>query len=190
MRLTGRAYLNFLQEQLPELLEDVPLDRRQGMWYQHDVAPAHFTHIVRDWLDESFPNRWIGRGGAVNWPARSLDLNPLDFFLWGHVKTHVYGRNRPQDLEDLCARIHQAVDFVTEEMLHRTLNNLIVRARKCIEVGGGHFEQLLWMIRAVDTIYAEFFLFICESNLTMFFFVHLQRFLYICMYVNLLTVMK
>jgi hypothetical protein len=31
----------------------------------------------------------IGRGGPVNWPARSPDLNSLDSSLRGHVKTVV-----------------------------------------------------------------------------------------------------
>ncbi|KAJ8951109.1 hypothetical protein NQ318_021553 [Aromia moschata] len=26
----------------------------------------------------------------VNWPARSSDLNPLDFCIWGYLKTLVY----------------------------------------------------------------------------------------------------
>ena len=95
MRLNGENYLQFLQEELPELLEDVPLDVRRRMWFQHDGAPAHSTRIVRDWLDQRFPGRWIGRGGPVSWPLRSPDLNPLDFFLWGHVEGEVvYGRTR------------------------------------------------------------------------------------------------
>jgi hypothetical protein len=33
-----------------------------------------------------FPDRWLGLDSPASWPARSLDLNPLDFFLWGHLK--------------------------------------------------------------------------------------------------------
>ena len=40
-RLTGEAYLRFLQEELPQLLEDVPLDKRSRMYYQHNGAPPH-----------------------------------------------------------------------------------------------------------------------------------------------------
>jgi hypothetical protein len=31
--------------------------------------------------------RWIGRGGQTNWSPRSSDLNSLDFYLWGHLKS-------------------------------------------------------------------------------------------------------
>jgi hypothetical protein len=34
-----------------------------------------------------FPmNQSIGRGGPVSWSARSPNLNPLDLWLWGHLK--------------------------------------------------------------------------------------------------------
>lgn len=82
-RLRGPDYLNFLQNDLPNLLENVPLAIRAHMWFQHDGAPAHSTRVVRQFLDATFPERWIGRGGTIQWPPRSPDLNPLDFFLMG-----------------------------------------------------------------------------------------------------------
>jgi hypothetical protein len=54
------------------------------------TAPPHYTRHVREYLNESFPNRWLGRGGPVAWPPRSPDLTPLDYYLWGHMKTLVY----------------------------------------------------------------------------------------------------
>ena len=125
------------------LLEDVPLDIRRDMWFQHDGAPAHFHRNVRAFLNEFYPNRWIGRGGAIRWPPRSPDLNPLDFFLWGHYKANVYGRTLPENQDDLADRIAQATATVTEEMLANCWENLLKRARKYIEVGGGHFEHLI-----------------------------------------------
>ena len=68
--LTGEAYLRFLQEKLPRLLEDVPLKKRGRIYLQHDGAP-HFSREVRNFLNYRFPGRWIGRGGPHNWPARS-----------------------------------------------------------------------------------------------------------------------
>jgi hypothetical protein len=65
LQLTGDIYLKLFQETLPELLEVVPLEVRREMWLQHDGAPAHFTNIVREYLDETFGNRLIGRGGLA-----------------------------------------------------------------------------------------------------------------------------
>jgi len=42
-----------------------------------DGAPPHFSSFVTDVLIERFPDAWIGRGGPIPWPPRSLDLSPL-----------------------------------------------------------------------------------------------------------------
>ena len=44
------------------------------------TAPVLLTHSAREgYLNECFPNRWLGRGGPVAWPPRSPDLTPLDY---------------------------------------------------------------------------------------------------------------
>lgn len=52
------------------------------------------------------------------WPTRSTDLNPLDFFLWGYLKSLFYAQ-RPNNLEDLCQRIIDEVETIYE----RTIDN-------------------------------------------------------------------
>ena len=81
-RLTGPIYLIFLQQVLGVLLDAVPLNVRQDMWFQHDGAPPHFSLHVRELMDRRFEQRWIGRGGPIACPPGSPDLTPLDFFLW------------------------------------------------------------------------------------------------------------
>jgi len=68
--LTGNTYEAFLRHELPDLLEDIPLMIRSQMYFQHDVATPHYTRHVREFLNESFPNSWLGRGGPVAWPPR------------------------------------------------------------------------------------------------------------------------
>jgi hypothetical protein len=43
--MTGHSYIYFLQTGLPEQLEDVPLDTRIAMYFQHDGAPSHYTRL-------------------------------------------------------------------------------------------------------------------------------------------------
>ena len=45
-RMTGKNYLDFLQNELPKQLEDVPLATRTAMYLQHDGAPSHYTRHV------------------------------------------------------------------------------------------------------------------------------------------------
>jgi hypothetical protein len=35
---------------------------------------------VRQWLNATFPGRWIGRGGPIAWSPRSPDLPPMFLF--------------------------------------------------------------------------------------------------------------
>jgi hypothetical protein len=45
-RLTGNSYRHFLENDLPVLLEDLPLAIRAHMWFMHDGAPPHFSITV------------------------------------------------------------------------------------------------------------------------------------------------
>ena len=76
----------------------------EDTWFQQDGATAHTAMITMNCLRQIFPGRLISLRGDVNWPARSPDLAPCDFFLWGY---------RPNTLEDLINNIHPyRVEFV------------------------------------------------------------------------------
>lgn len=42
-------------------------------------------------MNKNLPNARVGRGGPFNWPSRSPDLIPLDFFLLLCLKDIVLG---------------------------------------------------------------------------------------------------
>jgi hypothetical protein len=44
--------MNMGSEMLPSLEEAVPHDIRGRTWYMHDGAPAHFSRVVRGYLNE------------------------------------------------------------------------------------------------------------------------------------------
>jgi hypothetical protein len=79
--MTGKNYLDFLQNGLPAQLDAVLLATRIAIYFHHEGAPSHYTRHVVQHLNYTFPNRWIGRCNAINWPPRSLDLTPLGFCL-------------------------------------------------------------------------------------------------------------
>ena len=143
-RLGGQGYLEFLQTQLPALLEDVPLIVRRDMWYMQDGAPAHWAVIVRQHLNAYFGNRWIGREGPIAWPARSPDFNPLDFFYWGHMKNLVYS-TPVATLDELQQRIQFTSGIVQNVMgdFRQVRENFRRRMQLCIQENGGHVEHLL-----------------------------------------------
>ncbi|GFU96013.1 uncharacterized protein TNCV_1791351 [Trichonephila clavipes] len=67
----------------------------QELWFQKDGATCPTARATMDLLKDTFGDRLISRFGPVNWPPRSCDLTPLDYFLWA---TKVIG---------LCAISHK-----------------------------------------------------------------------------------
>jgi hypothetical protein len=61
----SQIYRVFLEEMLTKLLKEVP-----------------FALQVREHPSATFNNSWIGKGGPVGWPPRSLDLTPVDLLVW------------------------------------------------------------------------------------------------------------
>jgi len=79
--VTGVTYLAMLQNWLlPQMSED-----SEDFIFQQDGAPPHWHRDVRRFLNDSLPQRCIGRVGKEDlalqfWPSRSPDLTPCDFF--------------------------------------------------------------------------------------------------------------
>jgi len=142
--LTGNVNEVYLRNELPGLLEDIPLLIRSHMYFQHDGAPPHCTRHVRDYLNEFFPNRWLGRGGPVAWPPRSPDLTPFDYFLWGDMMAFVY-ETKVDSRAALRDRIFAAAEHLRNDpnIIGSATQSLLMRAANCIAAGGGLFEQLL-----------------------------------------------
>ncbi|GFX55326.1 putative DD41D transposase [Trichonephila clavipes] len=67
-------------------------------------------------------DRLISRFGPVNWPPRSCDLTPLDYFLWGYVKSLVYA-DKPQTLDHLEDNIRRVIADIRPQMLEKVIEN-------------------------------------------------------------------
>ena len=49
--------------------------------FQQDGVSPHWGLMVRDFLNQTIPNQWIGRSGSTSWPLISPDITPLNFFV-------------------------------------------------------------------------------------------------------------
>jgi hypothetical protein len=113
------------------------------MWYMHDSVPVHFSCAVRDVLNNTYHAQWIGRGWPTAWSTCSPDLNPLDFYLWGHLQILV--RAAPVDNEE--AFHHCIVDACKTTRNYPTIfEQMRCSMMRCVETWtefhGGHFEHL------------------------------------------------
>lgn len=142
--LNADRYLNFLRTFLTDFIDDnVPLHRLNAIWFQQDGAPPHNARKVGECLSEMFPNHVIANNGDVLWPARSPDMSPLDYFLWGTMKNNIY-KTLPADLDELRQRIVTTLRHkIRRRDVSRAIANLRKRVALCLELGGGQFEHML-----------------------------------------------
>jgi hypothetical protein len=133
-----------MENSMPDFLADVPLIICRELHFIHDGAPAHFRFFARRYLNRKFPGQWTGRGGPIAWPPRSPDLNTLDFFLWGHLKSLMY-LSPVDDVETLQNQI--VAGFQTIYNIPGIWGSLQMamthQDEAGIQAGGGHMEHLL-----------------------------------------------
>ncbi|GFX66241.1 uncharacterized protein TNCV_342151 [Trichonephila clavipes] len=94
----------------------------QELWFQQDGATCHTARATIDLLKDTFGDRLISRFGPVNWPPRSCDLTPLDYFLWGYVKSLVYA-DKPQTLDHLEDNIRRVIADIWPQILEKVTKN-------------------------------------------------------------------
>ncbi|GFU64920.1 transposable element Tcb2 transposase [Trichonephila clavipes] len=108
-------------DKLPqELLDNVV--QSMELWFQQDGATCHTARAAIDLLKDTFDDRLISRFGPVNWPPRSCDLTPLDYFLWGYVKSLFYA-DKPQTLDHLEDNIRRVIADIRPQMLEKVIEN-------------------------------------------------------------------
>ncbi|GFW40248.1 transposable element Tc3 transposase [Trichonephila clavipes] len=94
----------------------------QELWFQQDDATCHTARATIDLLKDTFGDRLTSRFGPVNWPPRSCDLTPLDYFLWRYVKSLVYA-DKPQMLDHLEDNIRRVIADIRPQMLEKVIEN-------------------------------------------------------------------
>ncbi|GFU63315.1 transposable element Tc3 transposase [Trichonephila clavipes] len=95
----------------------------QELWFQQDGATCHTARATIELLKDTFGDRLISGFGPVNWPPRSCNLTPLDYFLWGYVKSLVCA-DKPQTLDNLEDNIRRVIRYTATNVgkSHRKLD--------------------------------------------------------------------
>jgi hypothetical protein len=134
--ITAIVYLDMLQQFLiPD--ED---DQEGCIYFQQDGAPPYYHREVCEYLNTRLLGQWIGRAVPIEWPPRSPDLTPLDFFLWGFIKGRVFVPSLPANVVQLQTRVTAAVAEVTPEMLCSVWEDNDYRWGVCRISSGSHTE--------------------------------------------------
>lgn len=140
--INADAYLTMMRTYV------VPRLRRTGLIdtviFQQDGAAPHTAHRVLDYLEHRFPDRLISLRTGFTWPPRSPDLNPLDFYLWGHLK-HVISGQVIECKDDLRQAIVRGIRTINRDanLTRRVIDCFRQRLHHCFDVDGRHFEHSL-----------------------------------------------
>ncbi|GFX38061.1 transposable element Tc3 transposase [Trichonephila clavipes] len=117
----------------------------QELWFQQDGATCHTGRATIHLLKDTFGDRLISRFGPVNWPPRSCDLTPLDYFLWGYVKSLVYA-DKPQTLDHLEDNIRRVIADIRPQMLENIIENWTPRLDYIRASRGSHMPEIIFKI--------------------------------------------
>ncbi|GFU51644.1 transposable element Tc3 transposase [Trichonephila clavipes] len=115
----------------------------QELWFQQDGATCHTARATIDLLKDTFGDRLISRFGPVIWPPRSCDLTPLDYFLWGYVKSLVYA-DKPQTLDHLEDNIRRVIADIRPQMLEKVIENWTSRLDYIRASRGSHMPEIIF----------------------------------------------
>lgn len=143
LNLSGLQYKTFLNNELmPKIRNTFSREDQFCLWFMHDCAAPHKS--VVDTLNESFPNRWIGKLGTVKWPSGSYDLNPMDFYVWKHIKQAINDKREIRTLDGYKVQIEEAFDAFRKDSSHFDMISELLKMRiaLCSDANGGVFKGL------------------------------------------------
>ncbi|GFX73192.1 transposable element Tc3 transposase [Trichonephila clavipes] len=121
----------------------------QELWFQQDGATCHTARATIDLLKDTFGDRLISRFGPMNWPPRSCDLTPLDYFLWGYVMSLVYV-DKPQTLDHLEDNIRRVIADIRPQMLEKVIENWTSRLDYIRASRGSPMPEIIFKIKTKD----------------------------------------
>ncbi|GFT01096.1 DUF4817 domain-containing protein [Trichonephila clavipes] len=119
----------------------------QELWFQQDGPTCHTARAIIDLLKDTFGDRLISRFGPVIWPPRSCDLTPLDYFLWGYVKSLVYA-DKSQTLDHLEDNIRRVIADIRPHMLEKVIENWTSRLDYIRASRGSPMPEIIFKINA------------------------------------------
>ncbi|GFT87041.1 uncharacterized protein TNCV_1258161 [Trichonephila clavipes] len=125
------------------LEESIPRRAEKELWFQQDGATCHTARATIDLLKDTFGDRRISRFGPVNWPPRSCDLTPLDYFLWGYVKSLVCA-DTPQTLDHLEDNIRHVIADIRPQIMEKVIKNWTSKLDYIRASSGSHMPEIIF----------------------------------------------
>ena len=141
LKVNAANYKKHLKKELFPAIEKV-YPRNDWIFIQ-DGATSHTSNTVQQFLKETIPRRFIRK---VQWPPKSRDSNPLDYFFWNEIKRKVYqGRlKKPfESEEEMIVKIKSVwKECATNlEPIRKSMKQFVGRVRAVEECNGSSIKM-------------------------------------------------
>ena len=88
-----------------------------GFIFQQDGAPTHTARLTQTWIAANCPE-FISKD---EWLPNSLDLNPLDYHVWGAMlDLHQKYQPRPTNISELKVVVHSIWNDLPQNPIDRS----------------------------------------------------------------------
>uniref|UniRef100_A0A8K9UYV5 Tc1-like transposase DDE domain-containing protein n=1 Tax=Oncorhynchus mykiss TaxID=8022 RepID=A0A8K9UYV5_ONCMY len=102
-----------------------------GFLLMQDNARPHVAGVCQQFLQEEGID-------AMDWPARSPDLNPIEH-IWDIMSRSIHQRHvAPQTVQELADALVQVWEEIPQETIRHLIRSMPRRCRKVIQARGGH----------------------------------------------------
>ena len=104
-----------------------------NIYFQQDGATCHIGELTLDVLRPVFEDHISA--------ARSYDLTPLAYYIWGVVKHKCYA-DKPETIDALKDNISEAFGDIQLQTIDNVLKNLNGWIRYCMANRGSHLNEI------------------------------------------------
>ncbi|KYM87989.1 hypothetical protein ALC53_03207 [Atta colombica] len=105
---------------------------------QLEVNPNFVKQIIFSDEAHFWMNEYVNKTGH-----RDRDLTPLDFFLWGYLKSQVY-TNKPQTIDALKVNIINVIQQIQPDLCEKVIENWTARIRVTKRSRGGNLSDVIF----------------------------------------------
>ena len=109
--------------------------KKRPWTFQQDLAPSHKAKKTQEWLSANVPN-FISK---EEWPPSSLDLNLLDFSIWGYLESKVSVTHHI-NLEALKMKLRKERSKIPQNVICDSCRSFSRRLQLVIDSNGKHIE--------------------------------------------------
>ena len=132
----NHAFYKVVLERLRKLVQRVRRDIADDWVLQHDNAPAHTAHAIREFLaKKNIP--------VIPPPPYSTDLAPCDFYLFPKLKSKLNGHHSGT-MENIQKIVTDELNTLTENDFQYCYDQWKKRWNHCVTSQGSYFEGDNW----------------------------------------------